>query len=648
MERQIDLVLSKCKHASIVIFGAGKKGRILAQTLLKNNVHVECFFDNDEKKIGNEICGVRVIRPEKINVDGTKYIISLADLYLRKKAVEQLNGLGITSSEIVPYDSTDYEYMSGLSQKEYKSEVDRMYQAVFGKPLKWLKPTTYNEIINWEKIYVRDERRTQLVDKYLVKKWVAEKIGEEHVPKLYGAWDRAEDINFDDLPSAFVLKVNNGSRRNIVVEDKSKLDKAETIEQLKCWMKVNYAYLSLEYQYKDIVPKIICEEYLEGLSKSVYDYQMYCFHGEPKYIWCIKGSHTPECKASFYDLGWKIQEFSYGYPRDNEVAPCPKNLEKMILYSKQLSKDFVHVRIDWYDMPDGRLLLGEMTFSSWSGLKHFTPEKYDEFFGDLIRNPIKKKRKHIGTCRLCGEEKILSFEHVPPYAVFNANSLKKYDGCQVLAEVNESGLLQHHYDIYQRGSGGYYLCESCNSFTGGNYNVSFQKIANEVGIRIMSDPSQEHTGIYFKSSEQAWGRFFRQVMTMFLDISDICYADKELKEYLRNPSNLSFNCNKYKIFMYAVDFKNEKKTKLMGGIEIDSHPGLAAAEITAFPLGFLLLIDGNNNINARNDLDVFKYIGADITSFATMKCDYESVLEATIPLHYSDDFDSILEVLNRI
>ncbi|MDE6980320.1 MAG: hypothetical protein K2P60_02770 [Lachnospiraceae bacterium] len=110
---------------------------------------------------------------------------------------------------------------------------------------------------------------------------------------------------------------------------------------------------------------------------------MYCFHGKPKYINCINGSHRENGKGAYYDLNWNIQEFSYGYPLDPVLAPRPQYLDKMLELSERLSKDFKYVRIDFYGMPD-RLLFSEITFTSWAGLHRFIPDKYDEEFGRLI------------------------------------------------------------------------------------------------------------------------------------------------------------------------------------------------------------------------------------------------------------------------
>ena len=101
-------------------------------------------------------------------------------------------------------------------------------------------------------------------------------------------------------------------------------------------------------------------------------------------IWCIKGSHRPGCKASFYDKNWEIQPFSYGYPKDNDIAPKPEKLNEMLELSRILSKNYEHVRVDWYNLPDGRVLFGEITFTTWSGMARFIPDKYDIIWGNMI------------------------------------------------------------------------------------------------------------------------------------------------------------------------------------------------------------------------------------------------------------------------
>ena len=297
----------------------------------------------------------------------------------------QLQQLHICSDNIVIcYGYRDYEYLYNLDEKYYEEEVKDIYFETFGKEIDLKNPRTYNEKINWERLYLKDERRSRLADKFLVRDWVKERIGEGYLPKLYGVWDCVKDIDFSNLPNAFVLKLTNGSGRNIVIKNKLQMNQEAVCDQLEKWMQTNYAYMFLEFQYKDIVPKIICEEYLEGVADDVYDYNIFCFHGEPEYVWCIKGSHKPDCKASFYTRDWEMMPFSYGYPRDDEEAPRPKKLEEMLEICRILSKDFEHVRVDLYNLPDGRVLFGEITFTTWGGLMKWVPEEQDAIFGNLI------------------------------------------------------------------------------------------------------------------------------------------------------------------------------------------------------------------------------------------------------------------------
>lgn len=370
----------------IVIVGAGKKGRNLQAQLKKRGVTIKSFLDNNKELYETFIDGVCVNKIQDLGAN-CLYIIAIADLEVCNVLEKQLLETGIKEENIIKFGSKGYEYY----KKQYlngkvKEELSRTYQKIFSKELNWEHPTRYTEILNVEKLENVDSLKTKLADKVEVRKWVKEKIGEGYLIERYHEWEKVEDIDFDKLPKQFVIKLNNGSGRNIIVKDKDKLDIEETKKILTDWFSCNYAFCNgcYEFQYKDIPPRIVCEEYLEGVAETVYDYNIYCFHGEPKYIWCIKGSHRPECQASFYDKEWNMQPFSFGYPKDPIVAPKPEKLEEMLKLSKILCEGFRHVRVDWYNLPDGRVLFGEMTFTSWSGLRRFDPDEYDEYFGQLV------------------------------------------------------------------------------------------------------------------------------------------------------------------------------------------------------------------------------------------------------------------------
>jgi hypothetical protein len=386
VERSINDILVRGKRADrVIIVGAGNRGRELLSHLKNNNsINVEAFFDNNEDIIGNAIDDVKILKPCKIG-ESCLYIIAVDAEKYRKDFYIQLQELGINKKDIITYYYyRDYDYLRNLDEKYYQDEIEAMYYEKFGERMNWQNPVSYNEKINCEKLKVKDNRRTQLADKYLVREWIKDQIGEKYLTKLYGVWEDANDINFDRLPNQFVFKLNNGSGRNIIVKDKEKIDKVQVCQQLNEWKVHNFAFESYELHYKDIIPKIVCEEYLEGVAENVYDYNIYCFHGEPEYIWCIRESHRPGCRASFYNKEWEMQPFSYGYPKDPVLAPRPEKLEEMLELSKILCKEFQHVRVDWYNLPDGRVVFGEMTFSTWGGLMHFEPKEYDIVFGRLI------------------------------------------------------------------------------------------------------------------------------------------------------------------------------------------------------------------------------------------------------------------------
>lgn len=384
-------VLLSGNYETVVIAGAGVAGKELADEFLSEEIAVFSIFDNNPQ-VGGAYKQIPVETPKKYN-ENVLYILAFGSKHNREEVHKQLLSLGIEDEDIFTYymDFEDYEFRSTIPSEYYKMIVEEMALRLIGKPLDLDEPRTYNEILNWEKFHVQDERKTYLADKIQVRKWVSKEIGEEFLNKVYYVWDNVMDINFDMLPDAFVLKTNNGSGRNIIVKDKTKIDIEKIRQQLKDWLVHNFYYVGFEIQYRDIKPQIICEEYLEGLAETVYDYDIYCFHGKPKYIWCINGSHRGNCKASFYDLDWNMLEFSYGYPLDPVLAPRPQYLDKMLEFSEKLSRDFEHVRVDFYGMPD-RLLFSEMTFTTWSGLRSFVPDKYDEVFGKLILGKSVKNR----------------------------------------------------------------------------------------------------------------------------------------------------------------------------------------------------------------------------------------------------------------
>jgi hypothetical protein len=261
-----------------------------------------------------------------------------------------------------------------------------------GETLYLEHPKRFNEKIQWLKIYGENmELRTKLTDKYLVREWIVKKIGKEYLVPLLGAYDTFDDINFDALPDSFVLKCNHGSGWNILVKNKNEWDKERAKRQVDAWMRLNFADYWLELQYLAIKPKIVIETYLfEEGDKSVNDYKVFCFNGEPKAIWVHYDRYTNHT-ANFYTPEWEYMPFSKHYPGNPEmIEPKPLILDKMLALAACLSRDFSHVRVDFY-IVNGAIYFGEMTFTDGAGYKRFEPDEWDYRFGEMLRLPVDGK-----------------------------------------------------------------------------------------------------------------------------------------------------------------------------------------------------------------------------------------------------------------
>jgi hypothetical protein len=278
------------------------------------------------------------------------------------------------------------------SREKYSELLCDWYHEATCQILDLEHPRTYNEKIQWLKLYDTTPLKTQLSDKYLVRKWVAEKIGENYLIPFVGrgAWNTFDEIDFNTLPDQFVLKANHGCGWNIIVKNKSKFNKIASKEKFDVWMNSNFAYCTgLELQYRDIKPMIIAEQYLEDETGGLADYKFYCFEGKP---YCVeyfinrfgKGGY----KAIMYNLDWKPAGWTVdAHHEPGVVTRKPKNFDEMLEIANTLCTGFHHVRIDFYRV-NGQIYFGEMTFTSASGLEHFEPKEWNLKLGNMIKLPI--------------------------------------------------------------------------------------------------------------------------------------------------------------------------------------------------------------------------------------------------------------------
>ena len=271
----------------------------------------------------------------------------------------------------------------------YKTDLQNWYRHVTGQYLNLDNPRTFNEKIQWLKLYDSTPIKTRLADKYLVRDWVKEQIGEQYLIPLLGVYDKFEEIDFAKLPKQFVIKCNHGCGYNIIVKDKSKLNQQEAKEKLDKWMNENFAFkIGYELHYRDIRPKIIIEKFIENKgTDDLYDYKFWCFNGKVEFIQFLSERNLSGLKMAFYDRKWNKQTFVYSHPLDKKTIKKPDNLDEMIQLAEALSKGFPCVRVDFYRLNDGTIYFGEMTFTSASGNCKWNDEHINRALGNMIKLP---------------------------------------------------------------------------------------------------------------------------------------------------------------------------------------------------------------------------------------------------------------------
>lgn len=327
-----------------------------------------------------------------------KNSLSHSDFINRSKQVEELETLVHNQQSQInvlraQISEQEFRLVKYMHPDKYEEWLEDKFRQLYGKELDFDNPKTFNEKIQWIKLYGADKQQTELADKYLVKKYIKNTIGEEYVIPLIGVYDNFKEIDFGKLPNSFVIKVNNGSQSNIIVKDKSSLDINDAEAKINHHLTHNLFAYGLEMHYKNIIPKIIIEEYIE-FQDGIEDYKFYCFNGSPEYLLVIADRFTNE-KMSFYDMEFTKQEFSILDGMGDLNIEKPQQFDEMLKLTKFLANKLKYpfIRIDWYIDKKGKLYFGEFTFNPGAGWYFFKPEKYNKEWGDKIT--LSKKRNEI-------------------------------------------------------------------------------------------------------------------------------------------------------------------------------------------------------------------------------------------------------------
>lgn len=265
----------------------------------------------------------------------------------------------------------------------------RLYYFFCMKKFLHLKnPETYNEKLQWLKLYDRNPMYSTLVDKYEVKKIVAERIGRKHVATLLAHWDTPEELSFEGLPKSFVLKTTHGggNRGVIIVRDKTAVNIEEIRKDLKKAMQCDLFKLSKEWPYKNIKRRIIAEEFLEDKETGeLRDYKFFCFDGVVKALFvATERQKRKEPFFCFFDENYRPIDVKQGHPRPEILPKKPEMFDQMKSIAENLSKGLNHVRVDLYQV-NGEIYFGEFTFYHFGGTVPFEPEMWDYVFGSWLK-----------------------------------------------------------------------------------------------------------------------------------------------------------------------------------------------------------------------------------------------------------------------
>ena len=264
-----------------------------------------------------------------------------------------------------------------------------LFYLKMGKFLNLKNPQTFNEKLQWLKLYNRKPEYTKMVDKYAVKDYVASIIGEEYIIPTLGVYNNVDEIDFDKLPNQFVLKCTHDSGGIVICRDKAALDINAAKEKLRRGLMRNYYYQNREWPYKNVPRRIIAEKYMVDESGcELKDYKFFCFDGEPKVMLLVSGRNA-ESKYDFMDMSFCQLPFERGHVRtqDTNMLVKPKGFEKMKKLAAILSKNLPHIRVDFYDIK-GKIYFGELTFYPASGFASFTPIEWDYTFGSWLKLPL--------------------------------------------------------------------------------------------------------------------------------------------------------------------------------------------------------------------------------------------------------------------
>lgn len=279
-----------------------------------------------------------------------------------------------------------FYYSHRVLQKLLNIIPDSLYLRIIfflqtGRKLNLRSPKTYNEKIQWLKLFDRKKRYSKYADKVFAKETAGKLIGPEYIIPTLGVWNSISEVDFEVLPDKFVLKCTHDSGSNYICSDKAKIDYDKLSNFFTKRLSTNYYWYLREWQYKDVIPRIIAEPFI-GIDNIPDDFKFFCFDGIPKLLMVVKIIDGKRY-SRFFDMHLAPLQLEIGNPIFEGQIELPENINEMFALARKLSIGFSHIRIDLYNI-NGAIYFGEYTFHHWSGMAYISPKQWDIELGNWI------------------------------------------------------------------------------------------------------------------------------------------------------------------------------------------------------------------------------------------------------------------------
>ncbi len=367
----------------VIVFGFGNYGKWTEFFLDRDGIKIHDVFDNNVEGV-ETWTKRRTVKPYRCKNKKIGIVIAVSDSALIKELSDQSIELGYVNIYRINVTAIG-DMIKALPDYDYLKI--RFYMRM-GSELNLETPQTFNEKLNWIKLYDRKPIYTTMVDKYNVKEYVAGIIGREHTIPTIAVWDKFDDINPAILPERFVLKCTHDSGSVVICKDKSTFDWGAARKKLETARKKNYFWADREWPYKDVQGRIICEEYIDSDHEVLDVYKIFNFMGEPELIQMIQDDKTENETIDYFDTEWNLLDLRQNYPNSTKHREKPEMLEVILTFARKLSEGIPFVRTDFY-ISRGKVYFSEFTFFSDSGCERFYPDKWDKILGDKIQLPVK-------------------------------------------------------------------------------------------------------------------------------------------------------------------------------------------------------------------------------------------------------------------